>query len=104
MSVMNMWSVCDRCGFNYRRRQLHKETTGFVVCTACYDGYYDKLSHPQNKPPPPRREPSIVPDGRPQQIVPPDALLTDTGDFIVTNNGDLITVVHPPWTPAMSTG
>ena len=37
MSVMKMWSVCDRCGFNYKRRQLTKESTGWVVCRSCYD-------------------------------------------------------------------
>ena len=41
MSVLDMWSVCDRCGFNYKRRQLRKESTKFVVCYSCYDGKYD---------------------------------------------------------------
>lgn len=67
MSVMDMWSVCDRCGGDYKRRELRKETTNFVVCHACYDGLYDRKSHPQNKSPRPRRELKPVPDGRSDQ-------------------------------------
>jgi hypothetical protein len=64
MSVMNMWSLCDRCGFKYRRGELRAETTGFVVCRSCHDGKFDLKNHPQNFAPRPRKEPSIVPDGR----------------------------------------
>lgn len=67
MSVLDMWSVCDRCGFDYKRRDLRKETTNFVVCYVCYDGMYDKKSHPQNKSAKPRRELQQVPDARPDQ-------------------------------------
>jgi ribosome-binding protein aMBF1 (putative translation factor) len=67
MSVLDMWSVCDRCGFDYKRRDLRKETTNFVVCMSCYDGRFDKKSHPQNYSAKPRRELKQVPDARPDQ-------------------------------------
>lgn len=67
MSVLDMWSVCDRCGFDYKRRELRKESTKFVNCPTCYDGKYDTKSHPQNKSPRPRRELQPIPDGRPDQ-------------------------------------
>lgn len=64
MSVMNMWTICDRCYFEYRRRYMRKEKTGMVVCEECYDGKYDLVSHPQNRPPRPRAELRTVPDAR----------------------------------------
>ena len=67
MSVLDMWSVCDRCGFDYKRRQLYKESTRFVVCGSCFDEKYDKGGHPQDKSAKPRRELTPVPDGRPDQ-------------------------------------
>ena len=67
MSVYDMWSVCDRCGFEYKRRELRKESTKFVNCQDCYDGKYDAKSHPQNRPPRQRRELRPVVDGRPDQ-------------------------------------
>lgn len=67
MSVMDMWSVCDRCGFDYKRRDLRKETTNFVVCETCFDGSFDKKNHPQNYSAKPRRELKLVPDARPDQ-------------------------------------
>ena len=67
MSVMDMWSVCDRCGGHFKRRELRKESTKFVVCRACYDGRFDLKSHPQNRSAPPRRELRAVRDGRPDQ-------------------------------------
>jgi hypothetical protein len=70
MSVWDMRTVCDRCSFEYMRRQMRKETTGSVVCFRCYDGRFDLKRHPQNRPARPRREPSIVPDGRPAIVVP----------------------------------
>jgi hypothetical protein len=70
MTIMNMWSICDRCGWKYRRHQLKAESLGFVVCKRCHDGAFDLKNHPQNKAASPRREPTIVPDGR---IEPSDA-------------------------------
>ncbi len=70
MSVMRGWTICDRCGFKYRRYQVRKEATNFVVCAACYDGVYDLVRHPQNKSALPRREMLPIPDGRPDQNPP----------------------------------
>lgn len=67
MSVFDMWTVCDRCGFNYRRRDVRKETTNFVVCISCYDGRFDLKSHPQNKSPKMRQELKLVRNARPDQ-------------------------------------
>jgi len=94
MSVMNMWSVCDRCGFDYKRRDLRKETTKFVVCSSCYDGRYDKKSHPQNRPFRPRRELLPVPDGRPQQIVPNNYMALEAGNLLLQENDSPI--IPPP--------
>jgi hypothetical protein len=68
MSVLDMWSVCDRCGFNYKRRDLRKESTNFVVCHSCYDGAFDLKSHPQNRPFKPRAELRLVPNSSPDQL------------------------------------
>ena len=101
MSVLDMWSVCDRCGFNYKRRQLRKETTGFVVCHTCYDGRYDLKGHPQNKSPRPRRELLPVPDGRPQQDL-TVYLTLETGVLLLTETGNPIIVTDIVWTPSQS--
>jgi hypothetical protein len=101
MSVLDMWSVCDRCGFNYKRRQLRKESTKFVVCHSCYDGKYDLKSHPQNKSPRPRRELLPVPDGRAQQDL-TVFLSQENGGLLLTESGDSIIVTGVVWTPAQS--
>lgn len=101
MSVLDMWSVCDRCGFNYKRRQLRKETTKFVVCQSCYDGKYDLKSHPQNRSPRPRRELLPVPDGRAQQDL-TVYLAVETGGLLLTESGDEIIVTPIVWNPSMS--
>lgn len=101
MSVLDMWSVCDRCGFNYKRRQLRKETTKFVVCQSCYDGKYDLKSHPQNRSPRPRRELLPVPDGRAQQDL-TVYLAVETGGLLLTESGDEIIVTPVVWNPSMS--
>jgi hypothetical protein len=101
MSVLDMWSVCDRCGFNYKRRQLRKETTKFVVCHSCYDGKYDLKSHPQNRSPRPRRELLPVPDGRPQQGL-TVFLSQENGGLLLTETGDSLIVTGVVWTPAQS--
>ena len=101
MSVLDMWSVCDRCGFNYKRRQLRKESTKFVVCHSCYDGKYDLKSHPQNKSPRPRRELLPVPDGRAQQDL-TVFLSQENGGLLLTESGDSIIVTGGVWTPAQS--
>jgi hypothetical protein len=101
MSVLDMWSVCDRCGFNYKRRYLRKETTNFVVCSSCYDGKYDLKSHPQNRSPRPRRELLPVPDGRPQQDL-TLYLALENDALLLTESGAPIIVTPVVWNPSMS--
>ena len=104
MGVMNGWSVCDRCGFDYRRKHLRKETTGLVVCYSCYDGAYDLRNHPQNRPFRPRRELLPIPDGRPMQVPPILYLLTEDRQPIKTETGRPFLIPDlPPWTPNQST-
>jgi hypothetical protein len=96
-----MWSLCDRCGFKYRRRQLKKETTGFVVCHPCYDGAYDLRSHPQNKPPRFRREMLNVPDARADVDLTQFVGLED-GGFLLTEAGERILLTDASWDPSQS--
>jgi len=69
MSVFDMWTICDRCGFGYKRRDVRKETTNWMVCVPCFDGKFDRKNHPQNYAAKPRRELKQVPNARPNQIV-----------------------------------
>lgn len=69
MSVFDMWTVCDRCGFNYKRRNVRKESTGWVVCRRCDDGAYDLKRHPQNHPARAKSEMHLVPNARPDVVV-----------------------------------
>lgn len=101
MSLMRAWVVCDRCSFEYRRRNMKLEATGAIVCFSCYDGKFDRLRHPQNKSAPPKREGRPVPDG----TAPIDLTLllaTEGGDLLVTEEGQTIEVTPEIWTPAMS--
>lgn len=42
--VSGQWNViCDRCGFEYKARQLRKEWTGLRVCKDCWEP-----RHPQD--------------------------------------------------------
>lgn len=102
MSVMNMWTICDRCGWKKRRREVRREATGFLVCNACYDGAYDLVRHPQNRPFRVRRELLPVPDGR------ADVLLTifgalEQGGFLLTEAGERIRFEDGEWTIGLST-
>ena len=69
MSLLDMWTVCDRCSFEYRRRAMAVEATGLLVCASCNDGAYDRIRHPQNRAARSRREGQPVPDARAQQVV-----------------------------------
>jgi hypothetical protein len=103
MTILRMWSICDRCGWKYRRRQLRAETAGFVVCNNCHDGAFDLKNHPQNKAASPRREPSIVPDGRIElPLVPTTFLITENGQGILTEDGEQIYILTPEWNPRNS--
>lgn len=99
--ALQVWSLCDRCGQKYYRRQLRKESTGLVVCSSCYDGAYDLRKHPQNRPPRPRLESRKVPDGRAQASL-TQYLAVETGGFLLTENGDNIIVTPIVWNPSMS--
>lgn len=99
--ALNVWSLCDRCGQKYYRRQLRKESTKLVVCAACYDGAYDLKKHPQNRPPRPRFESRKVPDGRAQAST-VDYLAAETGGLLLTEDGDNIIVTPIVWNPSMS--
>lgn len=102
MSVWNAWSVCDRCSFEYRRREMRKESTGALVCRACNDGAFDAKRHPQNYGPPPKKEPSIVPDGTPPIDLTP-FLADEDGSYITTEDGERLEVEPLIWTPRQST-
>lgn len=104
MGVMKGWSICDRCSFKYRRSQMRKEATGFVVCDSCYDGVYDAVRHPQNRPFRPRRELLPIPDGRPDTIPPTQYIvLEDLGGYLLTEAGEIIEIVGTPsYNPANS--
>ena len=41
--------ICDICGFQYRLRELKKNSYGMMVCPQDYEGKYDLVSHPQNR-------------------------------------------------------
>jgi hypothetical protein len=69
MSVLDMWTICDRCGFQTKRRECKKEATGWVVCRSCNDGKFDLKRHPQNHPAPARAEMRVVPNARPDVVV-----------------------------------
>lgn len=91
-----MWCVCDRCSFEYKRREMRKETTGWLVCHSCYDGAYDLKNHPQNRPARPRREPTPVPDGTgPIDIT--DFLLREDSILLLTEDGQTIEVTYVIW-------
>lgn len=34
--------TCDRCGFDYLRKDMKKEWTGLVVCKSCFDPKHDR--------------------------------------------------------------
>lgn len=102
MSVFDMWSVCDRCSFEYKRRFLRKETTGFVVCRSCYDGKYDLRNHPQNRSARPRLESRMVPDGRAPIDLSYYLAQEDLG-AILQENGGQINGSDAVWTPSQST-
>jgi ribosome-binding protein aMBF1 (putative translation factor) len=99
--ALNVWSLCDRCGQKYYRRQLRKESTNLVVCSACYDGAYDLKKHPQNRPPRPRYESRKVPDGRALQNL-DNYLALENNEYLLTEDGSNILVTPVVWNPSMS--
>ena len=99
--ALPVWSLCDRCGQKYYRRQLRKESTGLVVCSSCYDGAYDLKKHPQNRPPIRRLESRKVPDGR-QQASLTQYLAQENNAFLLLEDGSEIIVTQVTWNPSMS--
>ena len=67
-SGKNAKATCDRCSFVYPYKQMTMELSGIWVCETCYDGQFQRLNHPQLKPPIPKPD---APLERPR----PDAVL-----------------------------
>jgi|TARA_E500000318_G_C3530322_1_gene200190 hypothetical protein len=42
-------AICDVCGFQYKLRELKKNSYGMMVCPKDFEGKYDASNHPQNK-------------------------------------------------------
>lgn len=56
-------SNCDRCGFTYPYLEVKREAgTRIRVCPECNDGLYNRVDHPQNKPPMISRDPEGLRD------------------------------------------
>ena len=44
--------ICDRCGMSYPYlKQVIEPGTNLAVCSECNDGRWNRVGHPQNKPP-----------------------------------------------------
>lgn len=63
-----LFGVCERCSFRYPKQKMRFEASGVLVCFRCYDGEFDRQRHPQNFPARPKKEPKVVPDGRPDVV------------------------------------
>lgn len=48
---INVFGICDTCGFRYKLNQLKKNSYGMMVCPTDYEGQYDLKNHPQNRSP-----------------------------------------------------
>lgn len=44
------YGICDRCGGQFRLRELRKEWTGLMVCRADLDPRPDEMTPPRIKP------------------------------------------------------
>ena len=42
--------ICDNCGFRYKLIQLRFTSYNTRVCPSCWDGRFDKVNSPLNKP------------------------------------------------------
>lgn len=65
----NAKRICARCGLTCKYLEMKKELTGNYVCLECYDGKYQLLNHPLNKPAPFRPDAPLKdarPDIRPE--------------------------------------
>ena len=57
-------AICDRCGFEFRLRDLRKEWTGLMVCSADYDPRPREMTPPRVKP-----EGTPLPNARPDNQI-----------------------------------
>lgn len=87
------WGICDRCGQRDFLHNLKKEPgTGLLVDSACYDGSYNIVDHPQNHPDT-RPETMGLKDPRPEvRAVEGSFLEDDQGELLVTDDGQEIIV------------
>jgi hypothetical protein len=102
MGVMRGWTICDRCSFKYRRGQMFKEATGWVVCRACNDGLYDAVRHPQNKSAKHRKELVPIPDGRPMDNPPVFSIGLEDGGFLLTEALEKIDISNQQYSISQS--
>jgi len=102
MGVMRGWTICDRCSFKYRRGQMFKEATGWVVCRACNDGMYDAVRHPQNKSAKHRKELVPIPDGRPMDNPPVFSIGLEDGGFLLTEALEKIDISNQQYSISQS--
>jgi len=58
------YGICDRCGFQFRLRELRKEWTGLMVCSKDFDP-----EPAQTKPAPVAAEGVPLPNARPDNQV-----------------------------------
>lgn len=80
--------ICDRTGFELPYTQAVKEPgTGYVVGRKYSDGMWNLVDHPQNKPPPFRRE------GRPLPLMRPDINQANQADLITFSSTDLTSYI-----------
>lgn len=79
--ILGQWNaLCDRCGVEYKARDLKDEWTGLKVCCHCWES-----RHPQTLLRVPHDEGSI-PWSRPE----PDDIFTSVSEFILAENLDPI--------------
>lgn len=81
-------AICDRCGFKYLHKKLHKEPgTELMVCWQCNDGMWNRVTHPLNFPAD-TSEAVAIKDPRPDIIDPaPTNIRTPNGGFVLDNEG-----------------
>jgi hypothetical protein len=82
-------AICDVCGFKYKSHQLKMRWDGAMVCTQDWE-----TRHPSDLIRVPSDDPS-VPWSRPEApdtfvTVGYDLLITDTGVFLITEDGDFL--------------
>lgn len=68
---------CDVCGWEYPYLDREYSSYHTVQCPVCFDGSYDLVNHPQNKPPPVYPDPQAILDPRPDVPLAIDYEATD---------------------------